>query len=571
MKRAWLRRHGKGALELIEEAFHLVRRAPAGTLASYYVGALPFALGLLYFWADMSRSAFARPRLAGEALGVAVLFLWMKFWQAVFARRLRAHRSAETASRWSARRCWRVFGVQTSLQAPGLFLSPAVAVLVFPLSGWLACFAAVATAVLFTTFFESVTAVGGGEEAALKSTWKLAWRQSALWPRQNAIVLLTLAGFSVCVFLNWASAAYLVPSLLKTFLGIESAVTQSPLSLLNSTSLAALLVLTWLTVDPLLKAVYALRCFYGESLETGEDLRAELRSFRPTAAGVASTVALLFAGLLLFTPGRAIAASGAGSDNSALPAAQAAPGQPSVSPADLDRAANDVLQQRKYAWRLPREKAAAGEAEPGVIARFFGRVRDWIKDCARTVLDWIEALLDRLFRRERTGGGGTSWITPLQGLLFLVIAVVACALGLLVYRVVVHRRRKTGAVTGEAIASTPDIADENVGADQLPEDGWMTLGRELFDRGELRLALRAFYLSSLANLAGRELLTLARFKSNLDYERELRRRAHSFPEMLARFAENVSVFDRSWYGRHELTPDLVGRFVANVENMRGPG
>ena len=103
----------------------------------------------------------------------------------------------------------------------------------------------------------------------------------------------------------------------------------------------------------------------------------------------------------------------------------------------------------------------------------------------------------------------------------------------------------------------PDIQDENVGADQLPGDGWMKLARELLERGELRLALRAFYLASLAHLAARNLISIARFKSNREYERELRRRGHSFPDLLAVFGDNLASFERIWYGLHEANRELV--------------
>ena len=43
-----------GALDVLEEAVHLLRRAPAGTLAWYYGATLPFVLGGLFFWADLS-------------------------------------------------------------------------------------------------------------------------------------------------------------------------------------------------------------------------------------------------------------------------------------------------------------------------------------------------------------------------------------------------------------------------------------------------------------------------------------------------------------------------------------
>src|SRR5579859_2771067 len=77
--------------DLLEEAVHLLRTAPWSVLACYGVGALPFILGLLYFVAEMSRSPFAYRHLVDYALAMGLLFVWMKFWQAIFAQRLLAH------------------------------------------------------------------------------------------------------------------------------------------------------------------------------------------------------------------------------------------------------------------------------------------------------------------------------------------------------------------------------------------------------------------------------------------------------------------------------------------------
>ena len=118
------------------------------------------------------------------------------------------------------------------------------------------------------------------------------------------------------------------------------------------------------------------------------------------------------------------------------------------------------------------------------------------------------------------------------------------------------------------MASVPDIADENVIASQLPEDDWLRLARELMGRGELRLALRALYLAGLAHLAQREMIRVAKFKSNRDYEQELRRRARALPELQAAFAENVGIFDRVWYGLHEVTQEALQRFQINLEKIK---
>ncbi len=155
----------------------------------------------------------------------------------------------------------------------------------------------------------------------------------------------------------------------------------------------------------------------------------------------------------------------------------------------------------------------------------------------------------------------------LQVLLYSLIALTAVALALLLFRFW-RRAPKAPAVASEPLQPQLDLADENLGPEQLPEDGWTRLAAELMGKGEWRLAVRAFYLASLAHLAQRNLISLARFKSNRDYERELRRRAHAFPAAVSVFGENVSVFEGIWYGMHEVNGDLVTRFAAKVEQLK---
>src|SRR3546814_13944901 len=81
-------REGRTALDLLEDAVHLLRAAPVSTLAVYYVGGLPFMLAYLFFWSDMSRSAFARERLEPLAALLTILFVLMKVCQFIFVRRL---------------------------------------------------------------------------------------------------------------------------------------------------------------------------------------------------------------------------------------------------------------------------------------------------------------------------------------------------------------------------------------------------------------------------------------------------------------------------------------------------
>jgi hypothetical protein len=259
------RQEGFGVFDLVEEATHLLRTAPAATLAAYYLGAVPFVLGLLFFWADMSRNPFASEHLADGSLTMGLLFLWMKFWQAIFARRIRAQRAAQPAPPLTARAAVRIFFVQAIWQPSGLFLIPLSCIPVFTFP-WV------------YGFYQNISALSD-DQATAGQVFKKSYRQAALWPRQNVFALLIFAGFGLYIYWNWSIVCFTLPELFKMLFGVESKFTKSPFSLFNSTFGAAMFGLTYLCADPILKSYYALRCFYGESLQSGEDLKADLASF----------------------------------------------------------------------------------------------------------------------------------------------------------------------------------------------------------------------------------------------------------------------------------------------------
>ncbi|MBI3882213.1 MAG: hypothetical protein HY301_19400 [Verrucomicrobia bacterium] len=549
MKRNRQRRAGREALDLIEEAVHLLRLAPAGTTLLYFIGALPFVLGALYFWADMSRGAFADARCFEASLGLALLFVWMKTWQAVFAVELRAFHTGKPAGRWTPRRVLRLALVQAALQPAGLLLLPVAFVIQIPF-GW--AFA----------FFQNVVVVGDRADGSVRHVARHAWTLAKLWPGQNHQLILALSGFGFFVFLNLLIALLQVPALLKMLLGLESAFTLSPGALLNTTLLAAVAACVWLALDPLLKAIFVLRCFRGESLTTGEDLRVELKSL------TAPRAVALVAALLLLLPSLPAQAAEAAAPAAGVPTA--------VVPADLDRALDEVLDRAEYNWRLPRERTPEdAQSADNWATRFMDRLATmakkflrWGRDLIRSAMDWLEKMF-RGRNRSPDDAGHTpfDWAGAVQTLVFVLLAAVVSVLAIALMRA--WKRRRPGlAFAAEAVAAVPDLRDENVGADQLPEDGWLRLARELMGRGELRLALRALYLAGLAHLAQRELVKLEKFKSNRDYERELRRRARARPELQSAFAENGAEFDRAWYGLHEVTRDALARFESNLDRIK---
>src|SRR5579863_9299600 len=123
-----MKRPAKSAIELYEEAVYLLRRAPVSALAAYYAGSLPFVLGFLFFWADMSHSSFAYDHCAPAALGLALLYSWMMYWQALFVRSLHAELSGVSLPLSWSKESRRLGFLQVAMQ-PTKFVALPVALL----------------------------------------------------------------------------------------------------------------------------------------------------------------------------------------------------------------------------------------------------------------------------------------------------------------------------------------------------------------------------------------------------------------------------------------------------------
>ena len=543
MKRAAARRSGQPALDLVESAVRLLRAAPAGALLSYYAGTAPCVLGLLYFLADMSHGAFARRHLLEAALGAAGLYVWMKCWHAVFAVKLRAHLLMEAESPWTVRRLARLVLVQTAVQPTGLFVRLFAAQVLLPY-------------VWTYSFYQNVGILGDGTEPGIGAVVRAAVRQARLWPRQAHVALLQLFGFGILVWINVSVLIAGAPWLLKMFLGIETMVTRDPWVLLNTTLLAATLAATYLCIDPIRKAVFVLRCFHGASLHSGDDLRVGLKTLRRRALAAAALLLVSTAGL--------------------APAARAAePPLRRVESGELSESLDQVLQRREFAWRLPAVKDTRTDEQKGWLTTFVEELWKKLISTLAKVIKWfsdVQEWFRKVFQREpkpddsSDAARAVNWPAIARGTFFALLGALLILLGVALWR---HfRGRRPRVVAAQPLPAVPDLSAENVTADQLPEDGWLTLARELMQSGELRLALRASYLAGLAHLGHRELIRLARHKSNRDYDRELQRRARANPGLLTAFDRNLAAFERSWYGEHEVTAETLGDFAQNLDRIR---
>lgn len=538
-----------GAINLLEETFYLLRTIPLAHLFPYYLGSAPFVLGFLYFWGDMSRGAFSYRHIGESVLVVSLLFIWMKCWQSVFTARLLSWIKGEPPPSWSAGRVIRMSVEQTFIQPTGLFLLPILLFLMVPF-GW------------GYAWYQNTTVYGNGASRNLRDLLSSLKTQSLLFPEQNHTVLLILSLFGPALFLNILILIYAIPWLLQTLLGLETAF--KGWHLMNTTLWMISMGIAYLLLDPAVKSLYTLRCFYGEAIRSGEDLIVELKGL---SALRNSAVALIF--VLFFTAAYP----------DFTPPAQAAEAVPEgrVAPADINRSAEEVVQRREFSWRFPRQNDRIGPSrEKGPIGAFLDTLILWAKHALKTIFQWIGDAIEWIFRHffkqkeiDLPGGGSETagWSTSPLIMLYLLVGATASLLGVALFRA--WRKYSISKKIDPQPAALPEVnlMKEEIKPDDLPVNQWLDLARELLKKGETRLALRAFFLACLACLAEQRALTIAQFKSNREYEIELKRNLRDDPQLIEAFTQNRYLLEQVWYGRHETGPELVREFSGNHERI----
>ena len=505
-----------GPLDTLEEAFDLLQQAPAAVWMRYLLGAAPLMIGLLFEWGRFSTSEAGRVDPILASLFLLALLVWFYYSRQNFARSLRDVLSARDSAAPS-RAWWAACFEGTRL-------------IVIPLA-----ILSVLSIAYVTSFYRGLTlfaaeGLPAGEVFAKSRKFAVAWQ------RENwlGLGILVLLGFVVLI--DVGIAVIIAPMLLKMFTGYENIATER---FSASAGLPVILLLAWLCFDPLLQAVYTVRAFHWDGLRTGEDLLVRLKRLAPLLA------------IVCFLP---CFASGQTTKSDGLPH-------------ELNRTIDQVLQGHDYDWRIP---PAGSDAKRDwfvdLVDRtmgFFQRVWKGIGDLWADLMDWIRTLLggDRMVAEKVNTNKPSGAVRPvfyLIGIVFLAIA------GVLVWK---FRPRKNEEALAIAGASGVDLNKEGLLASDLPEDEWLAMAERHAGTGDLRLALRALYLGTLAMLNGRGFVTIHASKTNRDYEGEVRRRSRD-NALTHTFGANVRSFERSWYGFHEVTGEQLQLFRDNLARMR---
>ncbi|MCP3921762.1 MAG: hypothetical protein GY714_04175 [Desulfobacterales bacterium] len=517
------------ATQIIEESVHVLKSVPLLIISKYLIGTIPFILYFLFFWGDMSHSSGMESYLAPFSLSLAILFIWMKVWQSIFMTEIKAFK-ANTKVLWSLKRVVKLILYQTIIQPTGLFLIHATGFLLYLPFPWI------------FAFYQNYSI--DNNEPGIRGRIFSAYRLGCINPRQNIKILFIYSLFGFFVFLNVCSVLYFLPYLLSRILGIETLFSMSGFSFLNPSFLVISMGITYICVDPFIKTTYAIRCFYGSSMLTGEDLTAELKSFKQKSI-VFAVILILFL-IPISISSQTI----------------------THTPNELNESIEETLSQRKFKWKIPRPQEE--RVRTGMFDSFIDWIKPYFKSFEKTLKKWFESSSRKPRGSNRDVNSYTSSSQISYTKIFVILIIALLCIGLIFFiRNFKLKKKDIGAGENPLQSETPDLTDDYVDADNLKHDKWRELANKLIGEGSYRLALRALLLSILSNMSEKRFLHIARYKSNLDYGYELERRTHDNKDLNLLFRSFVKRFDRVWYGLHEISETDISIYVADQERILG--
>ncbi|MBI5351128.1 MAG: DUF4129 domain-containing protein [Chloroflexi bacterium] len=179
----------------------------------------------------------------------------------------------------------------------------------------------------------------------------------------------------------------------------------------------------------------------------------------------------------------------------------------------------------------------------------------WPEKAPNPVNDWLQKLLETLYRWWNSIFGGRQFTIPMDNVLLSTVASILLAVVLFyVFRSLFVDFMKEAQINGE----------EGGNGEPLTSEAAFEKAQGLSRGGDYRSAVRYLYLSSLLLMDERGVLRFDRSKTNHEYLRSV---ANS-PELAKPLEEVIEVFDNVWYGYHSLEEESFKYYSARVEELK---
>ncbi len=211
----------------------------------------------------------------------------------------------------------------------------------------------------------------------------------------------------------------------------------------------------------------------------------------------------------------------------------------------------DLIEQGGTVGGVPLEDTSLS----GRIRQWFAKVKSWLRNAWRDVVDWIRDLWPDSRGSSPSGQSGT------MPMVTILIIIVVLALSIGVYFVL--RRSRTKSLPGKnavSVALPPARDDDPL---SRSDNEWERYAQELASAGRYREAIRAWFHAVLVTLYGAGILHYRKGRTNWEYVYSLS------PQMpwRQRLIDVTQRFEKEWYGQVDSTLADHAQFSHDVKNI----
>lgn len=505
------------ANDILSEAFTLLKSTSQDLWFIYCIGTFPFLVSLMYFVTDMSYSISSNHELLFRSVIMSIAFIWMKGCQALFAAGLYEQRTlSKIEYQWRDIRIWFAQGIIQVWSWPVLIIA---SLLMLPFA-W--CCAFFQNAAVFS-------------KQPLSKLIKTSMEQTQWCPGQNHALIAYISIFSLFIFLNIATSIYFVFYIAEVFFNIESDFSLSISTIFNTTYIFVCLALSFLVIDPLIRAVYAVRCFYSMSTKTGLDLKVRLKS-----------ISALSLYLLLLIPNFGSYADEKVQQNQLTPIWQ--------------NSLQKAKQQPYYRWRRPKVDQAQEDSESWsiwIVKKTFewaNSIGQSFKKPMKKFFKWLGSWFEGRSPKNTSSESSFSWSDSVQIISWFFLCILS--VGLLIIIIKHYRLSKRSNIKSPTLA-------QNVTSSDLERDDWIDIStdsqrwKELAEQcakaKDWKKAIRAYFLYALSNLSEHQWIELRKTKSNRDYKSELQSRLNIYKVPIDDFGYLIHQYESAWFSYQECS------------------
>jgi len=538
-------------VECLEEALYLLKKNFRDLLPLYAFGTVPFLVAVIFFINDMNLRYDALRVLPQYSFIIAFFFLWKSIFQTFFCKKVMCKLTGMREEKITFRLFFNILLIQGIVQPFSLYANLIAIIL--------------GTQPLVFSFNTAFMIEDSFEKKSFLDSLKSSLGHSFKFPTQNYIIYFIVFIFAFLSVLNTIVLIFLIPKFLKIFLGIHSHYADYGtfdflLNLIfNSTFWSVVFAVSYFSTDPLLKTAYTIRYFYAESTKKAYDIKSTLSNFKKTA------IILIFASMALFLCFEVKATSDLGTGDiffqeksnfhkEKLPINER-------KSEELEKNICEVLKKREFAWRMPRDDKHEFNFISQLIIDFFTKIQDW--------RDTILEFLRKYFKVEGSNNGLFANILNFISKHYILLSVFVLLFLCPIVFIFLKKRSQVSLTSVKQVSKRKkaDLGDENIRPDFMAFSEWTEIANSMIEKNDFRAALRAFFLASLSILGEKKLLTIVSCKTNREYLRELNRRCSYNDNIKSAFLENMTIFEKAWYGDYVVSRNEMLFVQGNMDSI----